>query len=81
VIEASGVYAIAATPFHDDGRIDEVSTARMVEFYRGCGVTGLTILGVMGEAAKLDTEEAVGFARRVIGECGAMPVIVGASPC
>jgi 4-hydroxy-tetrahydrodipicolinate synthase len=51
----------------------------MVEFYRGCGVTGLTILGVMGEAAKLDTEEAVGFTRRVIAECGAMPVIVGVS--
>jgi hypothetical protein len=50
VIETSGVYAIAVTPFHDDDRIDDASTARMVEFYSGCGVTGLTILGVMGEA-------------------------------
>jgi 4-hydroxy-tetrahydrodipicolinate synthase len=79
VLEVPGVYAIAVTPFHDDGRLDDVSAARMVDFYRGCGVTGLTILGVMGEATKLDTQEAIGFARRVIGACGKMPVIVGVS--
>ena len=77
-LEVPGVYAIAVTPFHDDGRLDDDSAARMVEFYRGCGVTGLTILGVMGEATKLDTQEAIGFARRVIA-CGRMPVIVGVS--
>jgi 4-hydroxy-tetrahydrodipicolinate synthase len=79
VLDVPGVYAIAVTPFHDDGRIDDDSSIRMVEFYRGCGVTGLTILGVMGEATKLDTQEAIGFARRVIGACGRMPVIVGVS--
>jgi 4-hydroxy-tetrahydrodipicolinate synthase len=79
VLEIPGVYAIAVTPFHDDGRIDDDSIVRMVEFYRGCGVTGLTILGVMGEATKLDTQEAIGFARRVMGACGRMPVIVGVS--
>ena len=73
------VYAIAVTPFHDDGRIDDASTLRMIEFYRSCGVTGLTILGVMGEAAKLDTQEAIGFARCVIGASAGMPVIVGVS--
>jgi 4-hydroxy-tetrahydrodipicolinate synthase len=79
VLEVPGVYAIAVTPFHDDGRIDDDSATRMVEFYRDCGVTGLTILGVMGEATKLDTQEAIGFARRVIDACGRMPVIVGVS--
>jgi 4-hydroxy-tetrahydrodipicolinate synthase len=76
---ASGVYVIAVTPFHDDGRLDDASVDRMVEFYRGCGVDGLTILGVMGEAPKLDTEEAIGFSRRVIKRCGKLPVIVGVS--
>ncbi len=76
---ASGVYVIAVTPFHDDGRLDEASTDRMVDFYRSCGVTGLTILGVMGEAPKLDTGEAIAFSRRVIGRCGQLPVIVGVS--
>jgi 4-hydroxy-tetrahydrodipicolinate synthase len=76
---ASGVYVIAVTPFHDDGRLDEQSADRMVEFYRGCGVAGMTILGIMGEALKLDTEEAIGFSRRVIKRCGKLPVIVGVS--
>jgi 4-hydroxy-tetrahydrodipicolinate synthase len=79
VRDASGVYAIAVTPFHDDGRLDDDSAARMVDFYRNCGVSGLTILGVMGEAAKLDTSEAIGFARRVIAASGRLPVIVGVS--
>ena len=76
---ASGVYVIAVTPFHDDGRLDDASAERMVEFYRGCGVDGLTILGVMGEAPKLDTGEAIAFSRRVIKACGRLPVIVGVS--
>ena len=59
---ASGVYVIAVTPFHDDGRVDEASTDRMTEFYREAGVTGITILGMMGEAPKLDAAEALDFA-------------------
>jgi len=76
---ATGVYVIAVTPFHEDGRIDEASADRMVDFYRGCGAAGLTILGIMGEAPKLATDEAIGFARRVIARCRGMPVIVGVS--
>jgi len=79
VPDASGVYVIAVTPFHDDGRLDDDSAVRMVEFYQRCGASGLTILGVMGEATKLATEEAIGFARRVIAASGRMPVIVGVS--
>lgn len=77
--KASGVYTIAVTPFHDDGRLDHDSAVRMVDFYRACGVTGLTILGVMGEASKLDTAEAIEFSRRVIGAAAGLPVIVGVS--
>jgi 4-hydroxy-tetrahydrodipicolinate synthase len=74
-----GVCAIAPTPFHEDGRIDDASTDRMVEFYREAGCTGITILGVMGEAPKLDQSEANGFVRRVIGRAGALDIIVGVS--
>ncbi len=75
---ASGVFAIAATPFSDGGDIDYDSTERMVEFYIGCGVAGLTILGVMGEAPKLAPDEAIAFAGRVIARvAGRIPVIVG----
>ncbi len=76
---AAGVYVIAVTPFHDDGRIDMESADRMVDFYRGCGVTGITILGMMGEAPKLDTSEAIAFARRVVRAAGDLPVVVGVS--
>ena len=74
---ASGVYVIAVTPFDESGRVDEASTDRMVEFYRDCGVTGMTILGMMGEAPKLDTEEAITFSQRVVKRAGNLPVIVG----
>ena len=77
---ASGVYAIAATPFAEDGAIDFASTDRMVEFYLDCGVAGLTILGVMGEAPKLAPEESIAFADRVLRAVdGAVPVVVGVS--
>jgi 4-hydroxy-tetrahydrodipicolinate synthase len=67
---ASGVYPIAPTPFHDDGRIDEQSTDRMTDFYLETGATGLTVLGMMGEAPKLDGAEALAIASRVIKRFG-----------
>jgi 4-hydroxy-tetrahydrodipicolinate synthase len=76
---AAGVYAIAVTPFDPAGNIDRASVDRMMEFYIGCGVTGLTILGVMGEAPKLDGEEALALTRQVVAKAGALPIIVGVS--
>ena len=77
---AKGVYIIAATPFTDAGALDLESTDRMVDFYLQCGVDGLTILGVMGEAPKLSAEESIAFADRVLKRVrGRVPVIVGAS--
>ena len=76
---ASGVFAIAPTPFDREGRIDAASVDRMVAFYQGCGVDGLTILGLMGEAQKLESAEALALARQVLGRAGAMPVLVGVS--
>jgi 4-hydroxy-tetrahydrodipicolinate synthase len=75
---AKGVYAIAATPFHPDGRLDTVSVDRLTDFYLGCGVSGLTILGIMGEAPKLDPEESLAITRQVVKRAG-VPVIVGVS--
>ena len=73
-----GVIPIAPTPFHPDGRIDETSLDRMCDFFSGIGVDGLTILGQLGEAPKLDHAEAVALARRVIGRLD-VPVLVGVS--
>ena len=76
---ASGVYAIAATPFSPDGALDQDSLDRLTDFYLACGATGLTILGIMGEAPKLEPEESLEVARRVIARAGAVPVVVGVS--
>src|ERR1700686_857907 len=74
--EVRGVYVIAPTPFHVDGRVDEASADRMTDFFVQCGVTGITVLGQMGEAPKLEHEEAVAIASRVIRRAP-VPVIVG----
>jgi len=77
---AKGVYLIAVTPFRDNGELDLESTDRMVDFYIDRGVTGLTILGIMGEATKLTADESRIFVRRVLACASSrIPVIVGAS--
>src|SRR5262245_61620867 len=76
--DTKGVYAIAPTPFEPDGRIDWNSVDRMVGFYERCGVDGLTILGIMGEAPKLDAEEATELVRRIVGSTK-LPIVVGVS--
>ena len=50
---AKGVYIISAPPFIDDGSIDFDSADSLVEFYIEKGVSGMTILGMMGEANKM----------------------------
>ena len=75
---AKGVYAIAVTPFTRDGEVDNSSVDRMTDFYLSCGVSGLTILGMMGEAQKLDAAEALAVSNRVVRRAG-VPVIVGVS--
>ena len=77
---ASGVYVIAVTPFLPDGAVDMASTDRMVDFYLEAGATGLTVLGIMGEAPKLTGDESAAFVRRILARvAGRVPVIVGAS--
>jgi Dihydrodipicolinate synthetase family len=60
--DIKGVIPIAPTPFHDDGRIDETSLDRMTDFFMGCGIDGITILGQLGEAPKLDHQESIAIA-------------------
>ena len=77
---AKGVYLITVTPFTDGGALDLASTDRMVDFCLEKGVTGLTVLGIMGEATKLTMEESRGFVRQVLARvAGKVPVVVGAS--
>ena len=77
---AKGVYIIAATPFFDDDSIDYDSLDRLTDFYLEKGVSGITILGMMGEAQKLSPDESKNVMNRVIKRVdGRVPVIVGVS--
>jgi len=77
--DTSGVYIIAATPFTPDGAVDTESLTRLVGFYRDTGVTGLTILGMMGEAEKLTPEERRLVIDTVMAAAPDLPVVVGVS--
>jgi len=77
---ARGVFVIAATPFTADGALDLPSVDRLVDFYLGHRVHGLTLLGIMGEAPKLTAEESLAVVRRVLARvAGRVPVVVGVS--
>ena len=77
---ATGVYLITVTPFTDSGALDLASTDRMVDFCLEAGVTGLTVLGIMGEATKLTADESRSFVKQVLARvAGRVPVVVGAS--
>jgi 4-hydroxy-tetrahydrodipicolinate synthase len=75
-----GIFNILATPFAPDGRVDVDSLESLADFQVAMGAHGLTILGVLGEAAKLTVDE-----RRLVTETvmatvnGRIPVVVGAS--
>ncbi len=77
-VTTKGVYPIAPTPFTADGAVDFDSLDRLIDFYRGSGAAGVTILGIMGEAAKLEPSESREIAKRVIDRAR-IPVVVGVS--
>ena len=72
------MYVISATPFTDSGALDLDSSASLMDFYTQCGVTGATILGIMGEAPKLAGDESLQFVKACLARLKA-PIIVGVS--
>jgi 4-hydroxy-tetrahydrodipicolinate synthase len=76
---ASGVYPIAPTPFHADGSIDWASLDRLMAHYVAIGADGVTVLGIMGEAPKLEPEESLEVVRRTAKAMGTLPTVVGVS--
>lgn len=76
----TGVFNIMATPFDASLAVDVGSLRRLVEFQLDKGVYGLTILGVLGEAAKLSVEERKLVLDTVMQAVnGRVPVVVGTS--
>jgi 4-hydroxy-tetrahydrodipicolinate synthase len=80
MIDWSGIYHILATPFLDDGALDVEGIPRLVDAVLGSGVTGITILGIAGEAHRLTDEERRRVVDAVVKEVrGRVPVAVGVS--
>lgn len=73
-----GVWGVLATPFQGSALdVCETSLAREVEHYRGVGVTGVTVLGVFGEAARLSLAEQREVVEIVADARGDLPMVVG----
>ena len=78
--QSKGVFIISTTPFLKDGSIDFDSVESLVEFYIEKKVTGMTILGMMGEANKLSSNESAKFVKYFIKRVNnRVPVVVGVS--
>lgn len=75
-----GIYVIVSTPFDERGRLDTGSFATLLDATVRTGVQGITILGVAGEAPRLndaERERLTDIAMTAIG--GRVPAIVGVS--
>ncbi len=73
-----GVYNIMPTPFDDSGELDLPSLASLTKFQLARGVTGLTILGNLGEVRYLTDHEREQIVDATISlVAGQVPVIVG----
>ena len=77
--EAKGVYSVAVTPFLENGQIDFESVDSLTGFYLGKKVNGITVLGQMGEAPKLDASESIALVKRIAARAGKVPIVVGVS--
>ena len=78
--DMKGVIAIATTPFDNENLIDFESVDRLSDYYIKSKVSGVTILGVMGEIHKLNIEEQKSLIKRYINNLiNSVPVIVGVS--
>ena len=78
-LQLSGVIPILATPFLDDESLDLPSLDRMIRFFAGLGVSGVTLLGVLGESNRLTDAERAELIETAVAAAGQLPVIVGCS--
>jgi 4-hydroxy-tetrahydrodipicolinate synthase len=76
-LSLNGVFSVLPTAFRDDGSLDGDGVRSLIRTHVDAGVAGLTVLGVMGEAAELEESER----ETVVGaavEAG-IPIVVGVS--
>lgn len=72
-----GVFSVLPTAFGDDGGLDAAGTESLVRAQVDAGVAGLTVLGVMGEAAELSEDERATVLELVVGAAAGLPIVLG----
>ncbi len=73
-----GVYPILPTPFNASGALDLESLERLIDFQIEVGVSGVAILGFLGEAHKLAETERDQVVSTVVGRAaGSLDIWVG----
>jgi 4-hydroxy-tetrahydrodipicolinate synthase len=78
--QLGGVWNIVPTPFHPDESLDTDSIKTLTDFVIGSGVHGMTILGVLGEGAKLsDAERSTMIEATLAHAGGRVPICVTVS--
>lgn len=71
----SGVYCDLTTQFDEKGQLDPDATAELAKELAACGVTGLVVLGEIGEARALRLPERLELLEIVTGSCPEVPVV------
>jgi 4-hydroxy-tetrahydrodipicolinate synthase len=69
-VQIGGVLTAMATPFGEDGRVDEEAAARLMRHLAGHGSDGVVIAGSTGEGATLSDDETLRLFELAVGEVG-----------
>lgn len=75
--QIKGIFPIVATPFTDEGDVDEDSFQQLVRHLVGTGVNGLTLFGIASEFYKLADEEKLRLQTILLSETGKHADVVG----
>lgn len=75
-----GIYAVAVTPFTEEGAFDVAAAKRHLHWLEENGITGVCLLGATGEYQSVSNEEHTWYLSQLLPDLrGRMSVVVGAS--
>ena len=73
----SGSFVALVTPFDNDGKINYLKVAELIDFHKNNGTDGVVLLGTTGEAPTITEAEAEKLILFAIDKAGEMPLIIG----
>jgi 4-hydroxy-tetrahydrodipicolinate synthase len=74
--EIRGILTAMATPFREDGRVDEAAARALATYLIEHGSHGLVVAGSTGEAATLDDTEHIDLLRAIVDEVGGEATVI-----